>query len=724
MAALAAALAVVGFSAAFGGLTPDLGAEASAYLSAILDIIRSGAGQTLAAISAVDLAALGRAGRDAMRHPVFGRPLRRAGATPTSHMRGFWGLLFAYWFSERWVEAWTLTIGVFTLTTILSKSSVWAATASADFLDALVRFHAPSEGVDPLSILTLATLAFAAIHLGRIGGVGIRHFVSTTLHRKARGWTQSQFTSSLLARNHIAMGLTGERDETAGIRPNTPDNIDQRIDECTDGVFAGAIGLAMGIWGSVASIYFISVAVIERSVEVAFLERWSADAAAFVTRAFGPDLGAAVAVSPGAYGSAVLVFLLICLYVPLGTWLAWRIGKVLERQTQVRQMRDASWRGEMNSMLGRSLQLAISHGHRVQQRTNGRLYSAVDRMWHKLNVTRVKMLVFTNGYNFLTNRLVGYMPALPAYLAGGMTFRNFAATSELAAELINDCSWFVQVMPAIATLRANARRLTELADSIERAGDQTSFYRRTGRHDFTRATQDPALGLTLRDLELHHRGHETTPFLRIDRLDIRPGEWVYVRGENGCGKSSLLKTIAGVWPYGSGEIFTPEGETVFFAGQDPDIPERLTLKDLATYPDYADRHSDVEVAAALAEAGLGAFIRELHEDLHDGAPWRAVFSGGQRQRLVLARIILHRPGLLLLDEACAALDYEAVVEFHRLLRAHCPNAVVLSIMHDPEPPLRPDGGHVYNRLLLIEDGAAALHPIEKALQRRLRIAAE
>ncbi|MEM8663861.1 MAG: ATP-binding cassette domain-containing protein, partial [Pseudomonadota bacterium] len=243
-------------------------------------------------------------------------------------------------------------------------------------------------------------------------------------------------------------------------------------------------------------------------------------------------------------------------------------------------------------------------------------------------------------------------------------------------------------------------------------------------HEFRHLTQDAVFGLTLHDLKLRHRGHDATPFLRVHHANMRPGDWVYVRGPNGCGKSSLLKAIAGIWPYGSGEVVRPDGANLFFAGQDPDVPTRLSLKELVTYPHFAHTYTDLEVCAALSDVGLGRFIRELDCDLHHGKPWNAVMSGGQRQRLVLARILLQRPDVLLLDEACSALDRAAVAEFHRLIRAHCPRAIVISIMHEPEPPLDPGGRPYYNTILQIENGRAALLGVDFVVDARQQFVAE
>ena len=622
----------------------------------------------------------------------------------------FWKLLRAYWVSDHWKEAWLLTVAIMLLTTLLSKASVWTAMASANFIAALANFHTGELGPRPVEAVLLAALGFCGVYLARSAGGALRHLISTTLHRRARNWLVAQFDRAILADERIAFDLMSDRTAEAG-RPRLPDAIDQRVDECSIGLYGGAVGLAMGLWGAITSIWFISVAILEHSQRVPFLDRWGRSANAALSDWLGPGVASHVDFVPGIYGSALLAGLLVIVYVPTITWVAWGLGRIIERLSLERQKRNGAWRGEWGTFLNRVAQLAASRGGRAQQAINGRLYADVDETWGKQNRLDAGMMMFNTTYGFLSSRLLAYLPALPAYMAGNLSFRNFAANSELTAELIGDVSWFINVMPAIATLRANAARLTEMAQAIERVQARQSFYSETGISKFERVGMANGPLLVLEDLRLGHRGYDTDPFLLVPRLTIRAGERVVLRGQNGCGKSSLLKAVAGLWPYGSGRIAIRDGAEIFFAGQEPDIPDRLTLKALVTYPDFPEQHSDIAAAHVLSRVGLGEFINCMDDDLHHGKNWRNVLSGGQKQRLILARILRAKPQILLLDEATSALDVDAAADFHRTLCDCLPDTAVLAVLHGETVPNGPDGAPFYSAALDVANGVAHEGPV-------------
>ncbi|MEX2694818.1 ABC transporter ATP-binding protein/permease [Rhizobium mongolense] len=600
-------------------------------------------------------------------------------------MRSFWGLMSAYWLSQSWREAWGLTLAILVLTALSAKASVWFAVTSGELVNRIAYFHHPTTPSTPTALLTTAATLAAIAIMRDAGFTAVRHFFSTTLHRKWREWLDRCFNEALLDSNHTHFHLQQIGSDANGSAIFAPDNVDQRIQESIKGMTGGAIGLAMGIAGVVLSLGFVGSKLIETSSEVRGLE--------FL----------------GRYGSACLAFAAIAIYVPLNTFIAAKLGGILQRLSVRMQWAEGSYRTELNTLLHRSFHVAVLHGERAQKAVNKRRYIDIDQTWASQNRVTAGYMGFELVHNFIGSRIVAYAPGLLPYVDNKISLQHYVTGAELANALINECSWFIHVMPDIATLRANARRITDLAEAIETVQRPQEFYARTGPYEFLYAKQDTALGLTVRQIELLHAGVDL-PFLAADELRFLPGEWTLVVGDSGSGKTSLLKAINGLWAHGRGAIMTPRHVRSLYAAQDVRL-QAVSLKDLVCLPDSVDEHLDTSVAAALHKAGLGEFIEELSRDGRDGQSWDQLLSGGQKQKLVLARILLLRPGLLFLDEATSALDTQAVHAFLHAIKDHCRGATVIAVMHDVSPIQSASGVDFFDSVLTIEKGVAKKNAI-------------
>ena len=153
-------------------------------------------------------------------------------------------------------------------------------------------------------------------------------------------------------------------------------------------------------------------------------------------------------------------------------------------------------------------------------------------------------------------------------------------------------------------------------------------------------------------------------------------------GDSGCGKTSLVKAINGLWPYGRGNIVFPEGVKTFYAAQDVKLPQRFA--EGAGVPAVPPRRLFRRAGrGGASQVGPRRFHRASRRgDAREGKAWDQVLSGGQKQKLVVARILLQQPGLLFLDEATGALDPQAKIAFHQAIKDHCPRITVISIMHE------------------------------------------
>ena len=145
-------------------------------------------------------------------------------------------------------------------------------------------------------------------------------------------------------------------------------------------------------------------------------------------------------------------------------------------------------------------------------------------------------------------------------------------------------------------------------------------------------------------------------------ITIMPGERVLIAGESGTGKSTLVRAIAGLWPWGGGSIEVKKGAKIFLLPQRPYVPIG-TLRRAATYPDAAESRASRMSPTRFKRVGLEHLIDKLDEE----APWDQTLSGGEKQRLAFARILLHKPDIVVLDEATAALDPKSQDKLMELL---------------------------------------------------------
>ncbi|MER8403397.1 MULTISPECIES: ABC transporter ATP-binding protein/permease [unclassified Mesorhizobium] len=600
-------------------------------------------------------------------------------------MRSFWGLMRVYWFSDRWREAWTLTLVIALIIALSSKADVWFTVAGAELAASIAFFHDAANTTPLKTILTNAGWLVLLVVLKDLVIAGIRNLVSKTLHRKWRGWLDSRFNEALLDSNHSHFHAQHGSSGNAA-----PDNIDQRVQESIKAMTGGAIGLASGVLGVFASFYFLGGELLKNSVEVKGLE--------FL----------------GSYGSAVLALLAIAVYVPFNTWIALKLGRMLEWLNVRMQQAEGNYRSELITFLRRSFHVAASQGENVQKTVHSQRYADIDRTWARLNIVNTGYTSFELIYNFIGAKIVAFGPGLVPFIHNGLDLKGYLTASGQVDKLISNCSWFIHVMPEIATLRANSQRVIELAQAIENVQHPQEFYQQTGRSEFRYDHQNPVFGLTIQKLELAHQGEDATPFLSAANLRFRRGEWTFLKGESGCGKTSLIKAINGLWPYGRGTIVFPEGVRSFYAAQEVKL-QQVSLKQLVCLPGSEHDYADVQVASALHKAGLGDFIEHLADESREGKIWDQVLSGGQKQKLVVARIVLQQPGLLFLDEATGALDPEGRIAFHQAIKDNCPDATVISIMHEATPPRSLAGTEFYHSVVAIADGVATKKPLVPSL---------
>ena len=168
----------------------------------------------------------------------------------------------------------------------------------------------------------------------------------------------------------------------------------------------------------------------------------------------------------------------------------------------------------------------------------------------------------------------------------------------------------------------------------------------------------------------------------IDEADIviQLGEKVLLAGESGSGKSTLVRAIAGLWPWGEGEIGVKPDAKLFMMPQKPYIPLG-TLRRAAAYPQAADTIDDAALKEALKTVGLEKVVDRIDEE---NVSWDQVLSGGEKQRLAFARLLLDKPDIVVMDEATSALDTESQSKLMKMIGEKLPELAIISVGHRAE----------------------------------------
>jgi vitamin B12/bleomycin/antimicrobial peptide transport system ATP-binding/permease protein len=228
-------------------------------------------------------------------------------------------------------------------------------------------------------------------------------------------------------------------------------------------------------------------------------------------------------------------------------------------------------------------------------------------------------------------------------------------------------TYFITIYTTLADYKAVLDRLTTFESAIQSA-------QRVGGE--SRLTH---VSVTGQDVRLNGMGltlPNGSPLLHADGVTFRRGERTLLAGPSGSGKSTLFRAIAGIWPFGEGQVAIPEGSSVMLLPQRPYIPIG-SLRDAVTYPGERNAYDD----AAIREALKTAKLPQLVDLLDDERAWGQTLSLGEQQRLAVARALLAKPDWLFLDEATAALDEPTEAEIYGVIREHLPASTVISIGH-------------------------------------------
>ena len=356
-------------------------------------------------------------------------------------------------------------------------------------------------------------------------------------------------------------------------------------------------------------------------------------------------------------------------YALIGSGLTWLVGRPLIGLNALRQTREADFRFALVRVSESAESIALYGGEADERRALGLSLGPVIAAMRRLSGSVARLTWITSAYGFLAI-VVPVLVAAPGYFGGRLTLGELMMVVGAFGYMQNALRWFVDNFARLADWRAALGRVAafwEAADGADAAEEGTERLELAahpeGRLAFER------VGVLLKDGGV---------VIREATAEVRPGERVLIVGASGSGKSTLFRAIAGLWPWGSGRILLPPRGSMMFMPQQPYLPLG-SLRVAAAYPAGPAGLPPGAVEAALRRVGLGELVPLL--DLEER--WDRVLSVGQRQRLAFARLLLHRPGWVFLDEATAALDEDNQRVAMSIFDRELPHAAVVSIGHRP-----------------------------------------
>ena len=542
----------------------------------------------------------------------------------------FWDSALGFWRKGGGRTAWLLTFMVIAIALVnlvlQYRLNVWHR-VTFDALD-------KRDG----SGLLYQALFFFPLIAAIVGVAAAATYAKMTLQRRWREWLNAHV---------LDHWLTGGRYYQLNLVPGDHTNPEYRVAEDLRMSVDAPVEFLIGVFSAVSSaIVFIGVL-------------W------FIGGELTIPLGSTMLRIPGFLVVAAVA------YAALASGSMVMIARAFISVSENKNQAEADYRYMLTRLRENGESIAMLGGGNEERAGLDGAFSTVRQRWYDLMMQYIRTTLVSQSSSGLAP-IIPILLCAPKYVAGTMTLGEVMQAASAFMIVQVAFNWLVENYPRLADWTASASRLASLLMSLDRL-------ERAEREETTgRIVRKEAEAGTLRLRDVSVTLDDGSAVVNEADIEIARGEKVLVVGESGTGKSTLVRAIAGLWPWGRGEILV-KFEGLFLMPQRPYVPLG-TLRRAVTYPLSPEEVDDAVVRTTVEEVGLGHFLDRLDAD----ETWEHVLSGGEKQRLAFARALIQRPEIIVMDEATAALDPLGQEELMRLLLERLPEATVISVGHRAE----------------------------------------
>lgn len=540
-----------------------------------------------------------------------------------------WGLIKLYWKSDQRKHAYIFFAIAMGMTVSLVAFDVVFNYWYNYFYDALQNYH------QQLAMQLL--LAFVGIAAVYIFLAVYRFYIAQLFGLRWRKWLTQEFLGRWL--QHKSYYNLETFDEKT-------DNPEQRIQEDIASIVSYSIQLSIGLVSSVTT-FFAFVFIL-----------WS--------------LSGPLVLSFGSWGVLRLPGYLVWVslfYAFVGSYFTIKLGSPLVPLNFEQQRREATFRFAATDLRMHAEHVALYEGEQHQKKTLTTLFQLVIDNWYMILIRQKKLLWFTSAYG-QTAVILPLLVALPNYfdrvfMLGGLmqTIRAFGSVQE-------SISFLVSSYTQIAEWQAVGQRLTTFVNHMNEVDATVASTNKLER------IEQPGNEVVARNVNLCLS--DCTLLMKNISETFVHGRHYLLKGDSGLGKSTFIKALAGIWPYANGEVIFPSQQNIMYLSQKAYMPIG-SLAAAILFPDEDNQALRPMIEDALIKCHLAHLIPKLNEV----AAWSEKLSPGEQQRIAFARVLLHRPNWVFMDESTSMLDIGNEDYLYRMLRRELPDCSIISIGHRP-----------------------------------------